>query len=68
MRSYIEINEEEPGLSAIEINQNDDNKIFDPTPATWNWEVIQEEPLNTIIDSAEDGNGNPVGNERFNHI
>ena len=34
---------------------------FDTTPATWVWTI--EEEIDTIIDSAEDGNGNPVGNE-----
>ena len=62
MRSYVEINEEEPELSSIEINQIDDNKIFDPTPATWNWEVLQQQDIvvDTTLDSATDGNTNPV--------
>ena len=34
---------------------------FDATPATWVWTI--EEEIDNIIDSAEDGNGNPVGNE-----
>ena len=29
---------------------------FDTTPATWVWNVIPEEPLDTVITSAEDGN------------
>ena len=36
---------------------------FDTTPATWVWNVIPEEPLDTVITSAEDGNEDPVGNE-----
>ena len=36
----------------------------DTTPATWVWNIIPvPPPLDTIITSATDGNGDPVGNE-----
>ena len=33
----------------------------DPTPALWKW-TVDTTALDTMIDSAIDGNGNPVGN------
>ena len=47
----------------IQHDPETDDIIVDPTPITLLWEVLQEEPLDTNITSAEDGNEDPVGNE-----
>ena len=42
-------------------------RYYDLDPPRFDWTII-EEPLDTIITSAEDGNREQVGNERCNHI
>ena len=51
-------------VKAYVIIQTDSGNLFieDETPARFDW-IILEEPLDTRIDSAEDGNGDRAGKE-----
>ncbi|MGE3859130.1 MAG: YncE family protein, partial [Nitrososphaeraceae archaeon] len=35
----------------------DETRVYDPTPARWIWEIVPEDEIDTIIESAEDGEG-----------
>ena len=56
----LSINESE--RLVIQHDPETDDIIVDPTPITLLWEVLQEEPLDTNITSAIDGNAEPVAN------
>ena len=60
----LEIGEEHTFQVSAYIPDGGEGEI-DTTPVTWVWTVVPEPPppLDTIITSATDGNGNPVGNE-----
>ena len=60
----LEIGEEHTFQVSAYIPDGGEGEV-DTTPATWVWTVVPEPPppLDTIITSATDGNGDPVGNE-----
>ena len=57
--SPLSIGDHEFQVRAFIIVGEGGERAYDPTPATWNWEVLQI-VVDTTIDSATDGNTNPV--------
>ena len=56
-----------PGIYTFEVRAYDEinegsSRFYDPEPATWIWEVLQEEQIvvGTTLENAVDGNTNPV--------